>query len=51
MVNKILRDKRCKIAYRGIKTARALGILTVAVYSEADRNALHVKMADESVSI
>ena len=51
MFTKILIANRGEIACRVIKTARALGILTVAVYSEADRNALHVKMADESVSI
>ena len=51
MFTKILIANRGEIACRIIKTARALGILTVAVYSEADRNALHVKMADESVSI
>jgi 3-methylcrotonyl-CoA carboxylase alpha subunit len=51
MFTKILIANRGEIACRVIKTAHALGILTVAVYSEADRNALHVKMADESVSI
>lgn len=42
---------RGEIACRVIKTARKLGIKTVAVYSEADANALHVRMADESVCI
>lgn len=51
MFNKILIANRGEIACRIIKTARAMGVATVAVYSEADRNALHMKMADESVYI
>ena len=51
MFKKILIAKRGEIACRVIKTARKMGIKTVAVYSDADRNALHVKMADEAVHI
>jgi propionyl-CoA carboxylase alpha chain len=51
MFSTILIANRGEIACRIIKTARAMGIATVAVYSEADRNALHVRMADESVLI
>ncbi|MFZ8958218.1 MAG: biotin carboxylase N-terminal domain-containing protein, partial [Paracoccaceae bacterium] len=42
---------RGEIACRVIKTARKMGITTVAIYSDADRNALHVQMADEAVHI
>ncbi len=51
MFKKILIANRGEIACRVIKTARAMGIKTVAVYSEADANALHVMMADEAVAI
>lgn len=51
MIKKILIDNRGEIACRVIKTAQKMGIATVAVYSDADRNALHVKMADEAVHI
>ncbi|MEH6693247.1 MAG: acetyl/propionyl/methylcrotonyl-CoA carboxylase subunit alpha [Pseudorhizobium pelagicum] len=51
MIRKILIANRGEIACRVIKTAKAMGIATVAVYSDADANALHVRMADESVHI
>ncbi len=51
MFSKILIANRGEIACRVIKTARKMGIKTVAVYSDADRNALHVEMADEAVHI
>ncbi|HCP79246.1 MAG TPA: acetyl/propionyl-CoA carboxylase subunit alpha, partial [Pusillimonas sp.] len=51
MFSKILIANRGEIACRIIKTARRMGIATVAVYSDADRHALHVQMADEAVHI
>ena len=51
MFQKILIANRGEIACRVIKTAKKMGIATVAVYSDADRNALHVKMADEAIHI
>ena len=51
MFKRILIANRGEIACRIIKTARRMGISTVAVYSEADRDALHVEMADTAVPI
>jgi propionyl-CoA carboxylase alpha chain len=51
MFKRILIANRGEIACRIIKTARRMGIETVAVYSDADRDALHVEMADHAVAI
>jgi 3-methylcrotonyl-CoA carboxylase alpha subunit len=51
MISKLLIANRGEIACRIIRTARAMGVATVAVYSDADAKALHVRQADESVHI
>jgi propionyl-CoA carboxylase alpha chain len=51
MFNKILIANRGEIACRVMKTAKKMGITTVAIYSDADKHALHVQMADEAVHI
>ena len=51
MFKKLLIANRGEIACRVIKTAKKMGITTVAIYSDADKNALHVEMADEAIHI
>ena len=51
MIQSLLIANRGEIACRIIRTARAMGIRTIAVYSDADANALHVRMADDAVHI
>ena len=51
MFKRILIANRGEIACRIIKTARKLGIATVAIYSDADKDSLHVAMADDAIAI
>jgi acetyl/propionyl-CoA carboxylase alpha subunit len=50
-MKKILISNRGEVACRIIKSAKKLGLKTVAIYSSEDKNALHVRMADESMFV
>ena len=50
-LNKILNANRVEIAVRIIRASKEMNIKTVAVYSEADKDALHTKLADEAICI
>ena len=51
MFSKILIANRGEIACRVVRTARAMGVKTVAIYSDADRHARHSQLADEAIHI
>ena len=51
MISSVLIANRGEIACRIIRTAKHMGVRTVAVYSEADKNAMHVELADQAIAI